>query len=75
LAPENGGRHRASSRRRCADACGRDETWAIQQIDRCVRALSDARYATHVPTDDPARLSPLRYRARRLTVAARHIRI
>jgi len=31
---------------------GRDETWAIRQIDRCVTALSDARYATHVPTDD-----------------------
>jgi len=31
---------------------GRDETWAIQQIDRCVAALNDARYATHVQTDD-----------------------
>ncbi|MCV7421727.1 AAA family ATPase [Mycobacterium yunnanensis] len=31
---------------------GRDETWAMRQIDRCVAALSDARYATHVPTDD-----------------------
>ena len=30
---------------------GRDETWAIQQIDRCVTALSGERYATHVPTD------------------------
>ena len=27
---------------------GRDETWAIQQIDRCVSALSDARYATNL---------------------------
>ena len=31
---------------------GRDETWAIQQIDRCVTALSEAQYATHVPTDE-----------------------
>lgn len=31
---------------------GRDETWAIRQIDRCVAALSDQRFATHVPTDD-----------------------
>jgi gluconate kinase len=31
---------------------GRDETWAIQQIDRCVTALSGERYATHVPTDE-----------------------
>ncbi len=31
---------------------GRDETWAIQQIERCVTALADARYATHVRTDD-----------------------
>lgn len=73
---------------------GRDETWAIQQIDRCVTALSDARYATHVPTDDRSvddvvetiaadanltlsrpRLSPSRYQVRRLSVAARHIRL
>lgn len=73
---------------------GRDETWAIQQIDRCVSALSDARYATHVPTDDRSvdevveavaadanlalsrgRLSPMRFQARRLSVAARHIRL
>ena len=31
---------------------GRDETWAIQQIERCVTALSGERYATHVPTDE-----------------------
>lgn len=31
---------------------GRDETWAIAQIDRCVTALADPHYATHVPTDD-----------------------
>ena len=30
---------------------GRDETWAIEQIDRCVTALGGGRYATHVPTD------------------------
>jgi hypothetical protein len=33
-------------------ALGRDETWAMRQIDRCVAALSSERYATHVPTDD-----------------------
>ncbi len=32
-------------------ALGRDETWAIQQIDRCVNALSGERYATHIATD------------------------
>jgi hypothetical protein len=31
---------------------GRQETWALQQIDRCVAALAADRYATHVPTDD-----------------------
>jgi hypothetical protein len=31
---------------------GRDETWATRQIDRCVSALTDERYATHVGTDD-----------------------
>jgi hypothetical protein len=31
---------------------GREDTWAMQQIDRCVTALTDSRYATHVPTDD-----------------------
>jgi hypothetical protein len=31
---------------------GREETWAIAQIDRCVAALADKRYTTHVPTDD-----------------------
>jgi hypothetical protein len=32
-------------------ALGRDETWAMRQIDRCVNALAAERYATHVPTD------------------------
>jgi AAA domain-containing protein len=31
---------------------GRDETWATRQIDRCVTALADDRYARQVPTDD-----------------------
>lgn len=31
---------------------GRDETWAMQQIDRCVTALAGERYRTHVPTDN-----------------------
>ena len=30
---------------------GRDETWAMQQIDRCVGALSAERFAEHVDTD------------------------
>jgi hypothetical protein len=30
----------------------RRETWATQQIPRCVAALATNRYATHVPTDD-----------------------
>ncbi|WP_025156392.1 AAA family ATPase [Leifsonia aquatica] len=29
----------------------RRETWAVQQIDRCVAALAGDRYATHVLTD------------------------
>jgi gluconate kinase len=32
-------------------ALGRNETWAMQQIDRCVNALAGERYATHVETD------------------------
>ena len=35
-------------------ALGRGETWAIQQIERCVDALASERYATHVATDDRA---------------------
>lgn len=31
---------------------GGDETWAVRQIDRCVTTLTDARYATHIATDD-----------------------
>lgn len=31
---------------------GREETWAIQQIERCVATLAADRYASHVPTDD-----------------------
>jgi hypothetical protein len=31
---------------------GRDERWAIQQIDRCVTALSGDRYATHIETGE-----------------------
>lgn len=30
----------------------RRETWAVQQIPRCVAALSQERYATHVQTDE-----------------------
>jgi hypothetical protein len=31
---------------------GRDETWAMEQIGRCVNALAAERFATHVSTDD-----------------------
>ncbi|HEY9313110.1 hypothetical protein [Williamsia sp.] len=33
-------------------AVGVDETWAMQQTDRCVTALRDDRFATHIPTDE-----------------------
>ena len=31
---------------------GRDETWAMAQIDRCVAALATDRFAEHIATDD-----------------------
>lgn len=34
-----------------ARVTGRDETWAMEQIDRCVTALAQDRFADHVPTD------------------------
>ncbi len=73
---------------------GGDGTWAMRQVDRCVTALADPRFATHVPTDERPldevveavadctglglsrpRLSPLRFQLRRLSVAARHVRL
>jgi gluconate kinase len=33
-------------------ALGRGETWAVQQIDRCVTAFADERFATHIETDE-----------------------
>ena len=33
---------------------GRDESWAIRQIDRCVAALESNRYATQIDTNDQA---------------------
>lgn len=33
-------------------AAGRDETWAMQQISRCVTALATERFTEHVDTDD-----------------------
>ncbi len=73
---------------------GRDESWALGQIDRCVTALAADRFATHVDTEDRGlddvvefiaaraglgletpRLSPLRYQARRIAVAVRHIHV
>ena len=44
-------RLRLRSRYLIGRALGRDETWARQQIERCVTALSAPRYATHVATD------------------------
>ncbi|MDT5067351.1 MAG: hypothetical protein QOK02_3506 [Mycobacterium sp.] len=37
-----------------ARATGWQETWAEQQIERCVTALADDRFADHVDTDDRA---------------------
>lgn len=34
-----------------ARVTGRDESWAMQQIDRCVTALASDRFAEHVNTD------------------------
>ncbi len=31
---------------------GREETWAMAQIDRCAAALSTPRFAHQIPTDD-----------------------
>ena len=31
---------------------GRDESWAMAQIDRCVTALATDRFAEHIDTDD-----------------------
>lgn len=39
-------------RSRLSTIRGHEDTWALGNIDRCVTALSAARYATHVPTDD-----------------------
>lgn len=55
---------------------GADETWAVQQIDRCVTALAHPRFATHIDTDhrtvdevveEIARLAGLDLAAPRLT--------
>jgi hypothetical protein len=35
-----------------ARATRREECWAMQQIERCVTALADDRFAAHVATDD-----------------------
>lgn len=35
-----------------ARVTGRDESWAMQQIERCVTALAEERFAEHVETDD-----------------------
>jgi hypothetical protein len=35
-----------------ARLAGRDETWALQQIDRCVDALDGERYASQIATDE-----------------------
>jgi predicted kinase len=46
------GRLRARTGYVLARATGRDETWAMRQIDRCVTALAADRFAEHVPTDE-----------------------
>lgn len=38
-------------RLRAAHWLGRDETWAMQQIDRCTTALAKPHFAIHVDTD------------------------
>jgi hypothetical protein len=35
-----------------ARVTGHSESWAMQQIERCVTALADERFAEHVDTDD-----------------------
>ncbi|CAJ1580258.1 AAA family ATPase [[Mycobacterium] wendilense] len=87
-------RLRARAGYRLGRLVGRDESWALAQIDRCVAALAADRFATHVDTDDRGlddvvefiaeragleleapRLSTLRYQARRVAVAVRHIHV
>jgi hypothetical protein len=45
-------RLRTRSRFWLARATGREECWAMQQIERCVTALAGDRFAAHVATDD-----------------------
>lgn len=44
-------RLRARLAYRLGRVTGADETWAMQQTDRCVAALRSDRFAIHVPTD------------------------
>ncbi|HWC23707.1 MAG TPA: AAA family ATPase [Flexivirga sp.] len=39
-------------RSRLSTIVGFEDTWALSNIDRCVAALSNDRYATQVPTDE-----------------------
>lgn len=39
-------------RSRLSTLRGHEDTWALGHIERCVTALRDPRYATHVPTDE-----------------------
>ncbi|MFZ2238160.1 MAG: AAA family ATPase [Gordonia amarae] len=43
---------RLRRRVRAVRVLGADEAWAMQQADRCVTALREKRFATHVPTDN-----------------------
>ncbi|WP_243225706.1 AAA family ATPase [Microbacterium sp. CIAB417] len=45
-------RERLSTRIAFLRTGARRETWAMQQIPRCVAALRQESFATHVPTDD-----------------------
>ncbi len=44
-------RLRARLAHRLGSIVGVDETWAMRQTERCVAALREDRFATHVPTD------------------------
>lgn len=56
-------------------AVGRDETWAMQQIDRCVSALVADRFAEHVDTDTRTVDDIVEYLAERLDLPLEHRRL
>lgn len=56
-------------------AAGRAETWAMQQIDRCVNALAADRFAEHVDTDDRTVDDVVEHLADRLDLHLEHPRL